>query len=159
MSPGKTRKGDALCFSVGASFGASAVIGIVSIACFSRARTPAQRIWACIPLFFAIQQFLEGVLWLSLINPAYKDYYSVGMYGFLLFAQVIWPAMIPITAYAPEPEGSRKKVLKLFLAVGAAVAAYHLFCLLRYPVRATAQPDHILYQQFYPKALLGISGI
>jgi hypothetical protein len=148
-----------MCFSAGASFAASGVIGVISAACFVKATTPVQRIWACIPLFFSIQQVLEGSLWLSLTHPAYGHFHAVGMYGFLLFAQVIWPVMMPASAYAAEPERRRKMILLVLLGLGVMLAALELYCMINYDVQAFAMVHHIRYDQHYPEILLNISAL
>jgi len=45
-----------MCFSAGAPFGASAISSAIAVACFAKAATPAQNMWAGIPLFFFIRQ-------------------------------------------------------------------------------------------------------
>ena len=57
-----------MCFSATASFGASAVLGAIGIIAVAKAKTKPQRLFATIPLIFAVQQLTEGLLWLSLKN-------------------------------------------------------------------------------------------
>ncbi len=56
-----------MCFSPEASFTASAVITTVGIISLKKSQNTESKIMACIPLFFGLQQFAEGVVWLSLL--------------------------------------------------------------------------------------------
>ncbi len=58
-----------MCFNANASFGASAVIGVIGILALRKVKNPSHYAFAGIPLLFAIQQFVEGVLWLALKQP------------------------------------------------------------------------------------------
>jgi hypothetical protein len=55
-----------MCFSAGASFGASAVLGAIGIVTLTKAKTTDQIPFASIPLLFAVQQAVEGTLWIGL---------------------------------------------------------------------------------------------
>ena len=55
-----------MCFSAGASFAGGAVLSVVGIATQGKVRKPKQRLFAVIPLLFALQQFAEGILWITL---------------------------------------------------------------------------------------------
>jgi len=59
-----------MCFSATASFGASAVLGVIGIVAVAKAKTNPQRVFATIPLIFSVQQLSEGFLWLSLKNQS-----------------------------------------------------------------------------------------
>src|SRR5437763_578905 len=61
-----------MCFSATASFSAAAVIGSVGIVTLrSAAAKPDRRILAlaAFPALFALQQVVEGLLWLDLVSP------------------------------------------------------------------------------------------
>ncbi|MGZ5219533.1 MAG: hypothetical protein ACXWC7_05630, partial [Chitinophagaceae bacterium] len=72
-----------MCFSAGASFGASALLGVIGAVTITKAKTIPQRLFATIPLVFAVQQLSEGMLWLSLKNPALEAGQSFFTYAFL----------------------------------------------------------------------------
>ena len=59
-----------MCFSAGASFGASALLGVAGAIAVTRATTIPQRLFASIPFVFSVQQLAERLLWLSLKNPS-----------------------------------------------------------------------------------------
>jgi len=148
-----------MCFSAGVSFGASAVIGVISVVSFKKATDSSHAVLAGIPLFFAIQQAIEGFLWLSLQNPAFGYLYPPSTYAFLALALVVWPTMIPLMAMLPEPDARRKKILRLLMAAGLLVSLFHLFCLAYYGASASAQQHHIRYEFHFPNELLYISSV
>lgn len=63
-----------MCFSAGASFAGGVIITGIGVATFRELHKPLQLVFAIIPVFFGVQQFVEGFLWLTLpdINYVYK---------------------------------------------------------------------------------------
>jgi hypothetical protein len=136
-----------MCFSAEASFGAGAVIGIVGVVAIRKASTPSQRIFATIPLFFAIQQCLEGILWLSLPNPDNLFWQQIGTYGFLLFAWVVWPVFIPYSIRLLEKEARRRKILAILMGMGVFVSLCFAYILVFHQAAAHIEGAHIKYEQ------------
>ncbi len=132
-----------MCFSTAASFGASAVISVVGAVAITTAQTKAQRLFAAIPFIFSIQQFFEGLLWLSIKNPDFVTDRSVPAYFFLFFALVVWPVYIPFTIWMLEKEKRRKKILSILLGIGTIISACLGSILLLYPVHVMAAHHHI----------------
>ena len=60
-----------MCFSPEASFAGGIIISTIGIATILKVHKPSQIVFASIPIFFGIQQIIEGVLWLTLPNPDY----------------------------------------------------------------------------------------
>lgn len=125
-----------MCFSATASFGASAVLGAVGIVSMAKAKTNPQKTFASIPLLFAVQQLSEGLLWLSLKDADMASWQSSLTYIFLVFAMAVWPFWIPFTTWLLEKNAKRKKQIKIFVWIGAVVAAGVCFILFSYPVKA-----------------------
>lgn len=123
-----------MCFSATASFGASAVLGVIGIVSVAKARTKPQRVFGSIPLLFAVQQFTEGMLWLSLKDPALASAQSFFTYTFLVFAMVVWPFWIPFSIWLLEKDAKRKKIIKGFVWMGTFVAVGVGVVLFSYPV-------------------------
>ena len=48
------------------------------------------------------------------------------VHSFLLFAEVLWPVLVPIAALLVEPRSRRRRVMVLFVAWGLAVGGYLL---------------------------------
>lgn len=123
-----------MCFSATASFGASAVLGAVGIISMAKAKSNPQRAFAGIPLLFAVQQFSEGLLWLSVKNADMAAWQSTLTYIFLVFAMAVWPFWIPFSIWLLEKEPKRKKIIKGFVRIGAIVAVGVCVVLFIYPV-------------------------
>ena len=133
-----------MCFSATASFSAGAVLlGIGSLTLRSASR-PRELAFAAIPMLFAIQQLIEGVIWLTfgdeatLLNSLLTHVYS-------FFSHVMWPVYVPVAVLLMEPAGWRRRALIAFVAAGAAVGAYLLYILLAFPVVSRPTGQHIEY--------------
>ena len=148
-----------MCFSANASFGSAAVLFTVGVISLKKVKEPSTVLLATIPILFALQQYTEGVVWLSLTRSAYKDWGLFATRAYLFFAQVIWPVWIPLSLLKAEKDLTRKKILQLPLLTGILVAVYLFICLLLFRVKAEATPDHIRYYQYYPTPFRDISGI
>src|SRR4051812_25010761 len=113
-----------MCFSATVSFSASAVIGAAGVASIIMAKHTKRKMFAAIPLIFAIQQFFEGIVWITSMNTAYAAWHNTAMYFFLVFAQVVWPVWVPLSILLLENESKRRFVLTMLLGMGISVALY-----------------------------------
>ena len=125
-----------MCFSATASFGASAVLGIIGVIAVAKAKTNPQRVFAGIPLIFAAQQLSEGLLWLSLKNTDLAAWKSTFTYAFLVFAMAVWPFWIPFSVWLMEKDAKKKRIIKGLVWIGALVAVGVGVVLFSYPVEA-----------------------
>ncbi|KYG82376.1 DUF6629 family protein [Roseivirga echinicomitans] len=148
-----------MCFSAGASFGASAVLATVGVVTLRKVQTPNQLPFASIPILFAIQQFSEGMLWVALSNSDYSAWQNISMYVFLTFAQVIWPLLVPLSIWMVEKREKEKRILLFLTGVGVIVASYLAYCIVAYPLHAQIVGYHISYTLEFPYQLVQISGI
>jgi len=135
-----------MCFSAGASFGASAVLSIIGTAAIMRARTIPQGLFAGIPIIFSFQQLAEGLLWLSLKDPQLAPFQSHFTYVFLVFALVVWPVWVPFTIRLLEKDARRKRILTFFLFAGVLVSAGTASALLLYPTEVIPTDHHLHYE-------------
>jgi hypothetical protein len=135
-----------MCFSAGASFTASAVLTAVGAATLLEVRKPSQAALASVTIFFAVQQFTEGVLWLTLTRPGYPGLQTATTQIFIVMAQVIWPALIPVAVLLLEEDAARKKALFALLLAGLYVALSNLYGLVVNPVHAEISSRHLVYQ-------------
>ncbi len=147
-----------MCFSASASFGAGAFISIIGIASLRKAETTSQKLFAGIPIIFAVQQITEGFIWLSLTNPEFAFLEQWGTYIFLFIAQVIWPFWAPWSILNIEPHENRRTFAKVLVGLGSVVSLYLLYCLMTFHVEASIQGHHISYLQDYPPLLGNIRG-
>jgi hypothetical protein len=146
-----------MCFSTTASFGAGVLLTVIGIAAIKKVQAPSQIMFASIPLIFAIQQFSEGFVWLSLSNTDFAPIQQVSTYVFLFFAQILWPFWVPIAIIQLEKQSNRRIFQKIFVAIGVLVAIYFAYLLITYHVQAKIIGYHIKYNQDFPHEL-GIYG-
>lgn len=132
-----------MCFCAAASFIAGAVLSLIGVATLKSAKRKEEVFFAMIPLLFGLQQFIEGLLWLSfqfegrLLNV-------VMTYVFVLFSHVLWPAFVPFSIGHMETVPWRKKVIRGFQLTGIAVAFYLLYFIIRYPITSEIR-EHVVY--------------
>lgn len=134
-----------MCFSAGASFTAGVLLTTIGTATLKKVHKPAQLAFALIPLFFAFQQFSEGVLWLTMGHSDFLIVQAVATYIFLILAQVVWPMLVPYAVLLIEKDKTRKKILIGLLAGGAVIALYNLYIFIFHGVHAQIVSNHIAY--------------
>lgn len=130
---------------MGASFGAGVVLLTTGYVAVSQARNGKQHLLSVIPLLFSLQQFIEGLLWLSLQDHAYLQWRQLLLYLFLIPAQVIWPLFVPFCALAIETDRPRRKLLAICCVTGGITSAIFLYGLLFYNAGASIGHHHIRY--------------
>jgi len=134
-----------MCFSPTASFITGG--GLLGAGVLTRrlAKTKAEKVFSLFPFFFAIQQFLEGVLWMVLLEKWPEALKIFSVVGFLTFALLVWPVFLPLTAYLFERDKFRKKILRIFLIGGILFSTTLLFLYFQGNVGAEIQNLHINY--------------
>ncbi|HEY3328017.1 MAG TPA: DUF6629 family protein [Novimethylophilus sp.] len=132
-----------MCFSATASFIAGASLSALGVATVKKAQRKAEVPFAMIPLLFGVQQFIEGMLWLSFRFDA--PLLNVTMtYAFTLFSHVLWPIFVPLSIGLVETVAWRKKVISAFQIIGITVGLYLLYLIVRFPVTSEVD-EHIVY--------------
>lgn len=142
-----------MCFSPEASFTGGIIISAIGVLTIKKVHKPSQILFASIPLFFGLQQFAEGSLWLMLRSTEYSLFKEISTYIFLIMAQVIWPVMIPLSVLFLEESKRKKKILVALLLVGVVLSGYYAFCLLSFSVTPVIEGFHIRYQNDFPQSL------
>jgi hypothetical protein len=104
-----------MCFSATASFVASGVLVGASVVTLRSLRNKPLKLFAFIPLIFAIHQAIEGFQWLA-INDGQPNL-LLG-YAFAGIAYLFWPVFIPLAALQVEQEVTRRKLILLCLLAG-----------------------------------------
>lgn len=114
--------------------------------------------FAAIPLFFAAQQALEGLLWLNLpIAPEGRATTAL-THGFLFFALIFWPAFAPWTALHIEPDPKRRSVIRFCLLLGVGVSSFLLWNMFDGTHTAAISGGHIAYiLEPYPPKGIGLA--
>jgi uncharacterized protein DUF6629 len=134
-----------MCFSALASFAAAGVTGAIGIVTLTRVSHGRELPLAATPLFFALQQSAEGLLWLHLpLAPDGSAATGLTLF-YLLFADVFWPVYAPLAVMLIEPGRARRRLMGLGLALGAGVAASLLWWILVRPHGALIVAGHIVY--------------
>lgn len=134
-----------MCFSPTASFftaGLTASIGLVAMA---RVRHPRELPLAATPVLFAVQQAIEGFLWLTLPDAPNGAAASALTLAFLIVALVFWPVFAPLAAMSIETNAKRRRLMSFWLVVGVATSAYFLRGLLARHDVAVIHDEHIVY--------------
>jgi len=143
-----------MCFSPTASFAAAAALGAVGAATVKRAASAADKPFAAIPLLFAIQQAVEGAVWLTFSLPRLQ---GAATHLYLLFSHVFWPAFLPYAVWMMEPRPVRKNALRYFVFLGSAIGAYLLFYVFLGPSTVAVSGRGLVYDVRLPGVPFGIA--
>ena len=131
-------------FSTTASFSAGAVLLGIGALTLQAARRPCERPFAAIPLLFAIQQLIEGLIWLTFSADA-PLLNAVMTHAYSFFSHVLWPIYLPVAVLMIEPPGGRRRTLTVIVFAGSAVGIYLLYVLVAFPVVSRPTGQHVEY--------------
>jgi hypothetical protein len=120
-----------MCFSAIVSFSAAAGLSLLGIATISKTTSKRELLLASFPCLFALQQTLEGFVWLGKSNGNLSSIDSIATYGFLLFASLLWLVLSPLSIYYLEQDLNRRRFL-LGLTVGGLLLGIYLFSWIAY---------------------------
>ena len=133
-----------MCFSASASFSSAVVLLAVGTLTLKAARHKNELLLAAIPLLFAIQQLIEGFLWLTFSNDvALLNIAMTYLYSF--FSHVLWPIYLPLSVLLIEPSGRRRLALAALFAIGVVVGTYLLFAMVKFGITSRPIGQHIEY--------------
>jgi hypothetical protein len=119
-----------MCFSAEASFIAAAGLAVIGGVTFKQAPSRSFLPMASISLIFSLQQFIEGVLWLSLDEGAsFTWVLQPCIYMYLVFATVIWPTFLPYMFWRVENDSRKRSYIFYVLAFGFLITIYNLLML------------------------------
>jgi hypothetical protein len=145
-----------MCFSATVSFATGTLLSLIGLLSLRACRTRKELPLALVPVFFAIQQFSEGVVWKgfdwALDRHIYFVTHQVSVYIFLFFALTVWPVWIPFSIWCLEKSTSRKNILLSILIIGILVSMYQLGLLIYYGATASIVSGHINYGLTRPQA-------
>lgn len=133
-----------MCFSATASFTAAAGLAGIGALALSRVQRPAEVSYGMIPSLFAVQQAIEGGLWLALPRgePHLVDILT---HSYAFFSHVLWPIFVPIAVLLIEPDRRRRSILVLLALAGGVAGLYLLYFWGVEPTTATSGGGHMLY--------------
>lgn len=143
-----------MCFSATASFVAGGALSAAGVETLRHAKTKKRVPLAAIPLFFGIQQLVEGVVWSSFGIPWLN---TLATHLFVFFSHVFWPSYIPLAILLIEKERGRRLMLKVLLLIGLATSLNLLFhsLLISTPI-ACITGGSIVYETLLPIIPLGL---
>lgn len=135
-----------MCFSPTVSFSASAGLAVIGVLALRKTTHRHEFFLAAIPLLFASQQCIEGLIWLGLLRHGGNPYGLTQSYA--VFVGIIWPIMVPLSLWMIEADKKRKRMMAGIIITGVGIAAYTLNELLRFPITARIVDYCIIYE--YP---------
>jgi hypothetical protein len=138
-----------MCFSAPASITAGILLTFIGVETLKKVHNSNQIVFACIPIFFAFQQFAEGILWLVITHKQAALLQTFATYIFLIMAQVIWPLMVPLSVLWMEKNKTRKRILFALSITGASVALYYAYSLAFFHHYADISRMHIAYESTF----------
>ena len=133
-----------MCFSATASFVAGAALTATGVVTISKTTKRRELPFTSVPLFFGIQQILDGIVWVSASGALQTS----AAYGYAFFAYVFWPMFIPFAILRLEPSADRKQVMRYLLGLGILVGLYGFALLVSGPLAARAINHCIRYDPF-----------
>ena len=134
-----------MCFSATASFSVAAVTAVIGIAAIRHIKFPREVPVAIVPLLFAAQQSVEGIIWLQLSNSSTGNHVPELSVLYLIFAEVLWPAYAPFAVLMIETNPTRRQILSALSVIGVLLSIYLLSWLVTVTPIATIQNHSIVY--------------
>lgn len=140
-----------MCFSASASFTASVVLFFAGVAALYKMNKKTDSLLCGIPILFAIQQSIEGIVWLTnesfLMNYGYNGLFikSLATYTYLFFVFIFWPTYIPTALIVSEKLTNNKSLFISSLMSGIFLSCTMVICLALFPVSSEIVKHHIVY--------------
>jgi hypothetical protein len=134
-----------MCFSATASFTAGITLSVLGVATLKQVPSRREFLLGTFPLLFAIQQFSEGLVWLTLGQDSLNPINTLVTYNFLFFATVIWPILCPLSIYLLEPHAVKRKISLELAFIGLAFGIYLFGFVLTHGVDSAKFSGNLLY--------------
>ncbi|MEB3278985.1 MAG: DUF6629 family protein [Lyngbya sp.] len=113
-----------MCFSAFASFTAAATLCVLGTATLFQTPSKKELLLGVFPILFAIQQFCEGLVWLSLDSSSFLWLNSAATYGFLFFATSLWLVLSPLAIYYLEKPSFKRPFILILAGLGFLLGCY-----------------------------------
>jgi hypothetical protein len=134
-----------MCFSATVNFAGSAVLAGLGVATLSQVKHRRELMFASLPILFAAHQFIEGFVWLGLDGyMSEKVAHNMGA-AFMLYAQGLLPALIPLSVMLVERTFQRRRRMMPFVVLGVCLTLYTLWALAAYPTQVFVRQNSIVY--------------
>jgi hypothetical protein len=134
-----------VCFSATANFVGSTVLGAIGVATLVEVKHRRELLFGAMPCLFAVHQFIEGFVWLGMDHriPAAAAHYAEMAY--VVYAQGVLPFLLPLSVLLLEPTPHRRRRMLPFVVLGAFLALYIQWGLMKYPLQVSVQQNSIVY--------------
>lgn len=143
-----------MCFSATASFVAAASLGMAGAVTLGESKNKAWTPLAAMPLLFAAQQFVEGVVWATPHHPVLN---SIAATSYVMYSHVLWPTYVPFAVMAAEPAGRRRSIIGGFLVLGVSISIWLLWHIAQGPVYVTTAQNCLVYNTSVPPIPYGLA--
>jgi hypothetical protein len=143
-----------MCFSAEASFAASGVLAASSIAISRIPKEKASIPLSLFPAVFATHQFIEGIVWLNHDGIMPDAFRSGAVYAYALIAFVLWPILVPFSAYLLETGRRRRIIILICQVIGLSIGFALLPSFVRDPVKVSVDCCSLSYQVNAPDLLI-----
>jgi hypothetical protein len=94
---------------------------------------------------FAIHQLTEGLVWLGLDGYMSPQVTHDAGAAFMLYAQGLLPALIPLSVLLFEPTTNRRRRMLPFVVLGVGLTLYILWALTAFPTQVYVHSKSIVY--------------
>ena len=148
-----------MCFSATASFGSGIVLAAIGVVTLKITKKPSHRVFAFIPVLFAIQQISEGFVWVTLQNAKYAHWQSIPIHIFMVFAHIVWPIWITLSALLLEKKETRKKILSILFGIAILLSGSEVYYMILTPITAEISGHHVKYVFEYPEIYVTVTDI
>jgi hypothetical protein len=132
-----------MCFSATASFSAAGILALAGAATLSKTHDPNERLLASVPLLFALQQGIEGLLWRTV--PTSHQAGRALATSFAVLALIVWPLFIPLAVGLAEKIRKRRRLILALIGPGLGVAGYSILDIWTHPYMAWPAPHSLVY--------------
>lgn len=134
-----------MCFSATANFVGSGVLGAVGVATLLHVKHRRELLFASLPTLFAVHQFIEGFVWLGLDGRMSPQVAHNAGAAFMLYAQGLLPALVPLSVLLFEPTAKRRRQMLPFVVLGVGLTLYMLWALTAFPTEVYVRLKSIVY--------------
>ena len=134
-----------MCFSAQADLATGLVVGAIGVDVLRHTLRPAERALAAIPIVLAVHSLTEALVWLGLQHHVSPAVWRPALSLYLAVAFGVLPVLVPVAIGALEPESNRRR-MAWFTAIGVGVAILLTYPVVRGPIDATIQGNHIDYR-------------
>jgi hypothetical protein len=136
---------DGMCFSAAANFTGSGVLAAVGVATLAHVKHRRELMFAALPTLFAVHQFIEGFVWLGLDGVLSPQVTHDAGAAFMLYAQGLLPALIPLSVLLFERTAQRRRRMLPFVVLGGGLTLYILWALAAFPTQIYMKANSIVY--------------